>query len=176
MGKRLVLTVIVVLAATKIAVAQQVADLNYKPPIARPAYESGKGPRVVIDGAHHNFHTAEGRYKPFAKLLRRDGYRVDALRQPFSAESLKGVDVVVISNALNERNVKDWSLPNPSAFTQDEIAALHGWVEKGGSLLLIADHMPFPGAASELAKAFGVEFSNGFARAGTLEARQSGHF
>jgi hypothetical protein len=39
-------------------------------------------------------------------------------------------------------------------------------VEKGGSLFLIADHMPFPGAASDLAKAFGVEFSNGYATAG----------
>src|SRR5262249_51813010 len=33
-------------------------------------------------------------------------------------------------------------------------------------LFLIADHRPFPGAASDLAKAFGVEFSNGYARAG----------
>jgi hypothetical protein len=31
-------------------------------------------------------------------------------------------------------------------------------------LFLIADHMPFPGAASELAKAFGFTFSNGYAR------------
>ena len=69
MGKRLVLTVIVVLAATKIAVAQQVADLNYKPPIARPAYESGKGPRVVIDAAHHNFHTAEGALQTVCQAL-----------------------------------------------------------------------------------------------------------
>jgi hypothetical protein len=79
---------------------------------------------------------------------------------------LKGVDVLVISNALHERNVKDWSLPNPSAFTQDEIAVLHKWVEQGGSLFLIVDHMPFPGAASDLAKAFGTEFRNGSARAG----------
>jgi hypothetical protein len=152
--------------ATGIVYAQQVADLKYKPPIPRPAYEAGKGPRVVIDEAHHNFHTAEGRYKPFAELLRRDGYRVDALRQLFSAESLKGEDVLVISNALNERNAEDWSPPNPSAFTKDEIAALHSWVEKSGSLFLIADHAPFPAAASDLAKAFGVEFSNGSATAG----------
>jgi hypothetical protein len=158
--------VLVLLAGTGIASAQQVPDLKYKPPLPRPAYEGGKGPRVAIDEAHHNFHTADGRYKPFAELLRRDGYRVDGLRQLFSAESLKGVDVLVIANALHERNVKDWSPPNPSAFTQDEIAALHSWVERGGSLFLIVDHMPFPAAASDLAKAFGVEFSNGYATAG----------
>jgi hypothetical protein len=171
MSKRFQLAVVVLLGATRIGLAQQVSDLAYKPPVPRPAYESGKGPRIVIDEAHHNFHTAEGRYKPFAELLRRDGYRVEGLRQPFSAESLKGAEVVVISNALHERNAKDWSPPNPSAFTRDEITALHSWVQNGGSLLLIADHMPFPGAASELARALGVEFSNGVAKAGHWKPR-----
>jgi len=72
--------------------------------------------------AHHNFHTADGRYAPFAKLLRRDGYRVEAWRTPFGA--LRGVDVLVISNALHERNEKDWSLPTPSAFTTEEIGVV----------------------------------------------------
>jgi hypothetical protein len=166
MSKRILFTVIALLIATGIVSAQQAPDLKYKPPIPRPAYESGTGPHVAIDEAHHNLHTAEGGYKPFAELLRRDGYRVETLRQLFSAESLKSVDVLVISNALHERNVEDWSLPNPSAFTKDEIAALHSWVEEDGSLFLIADHRPFPGAASDLARAFGVEFSNGYARAG----------
>jgi hypothetical protein len=156
----------VLLTATGIVSAQQVADLKYKPPLPRPAYKGEKGPRVAIDAAHHNFHTADGRYKPFAELLRRDGYRVDGLRQLFSAEPLKSVDVLVISNALHERNARDWSPPNPSAFTPAEIAAVRTWVEEGGSLLLIADHQPFPGAAGDLAKAFGVEFSNGYATAG----------
>jgi hypothetical protein len=121
---------------------------------------------VAIDQAHNNFHTAGGRYKPFAELLRRDGYRVEAMRSRFSADALKGVEVLVIANPLHERNVNDWSLPTPSAFTPGEISALHRWVEAGGALFLIADHMPFAGAAADLGKAFGVEFSNGYARAG----------
>ena len=36
--------------------------------------------------------------------------------------------------------------------------AVRDWVKGGGSLLLIADHMPFPGAAGTLASAFGVRF------------------
>ncbi len=83
----------------------------------------------MIDEAHHNFHTAEGRYAPFAKLLRRDGYRVEAWRTPFGA--LRGVDVLVISNALHKRNEKDWSLPTPSAFTTEEIGVVRSWVESG---------------------------------------------
>jgi hypothetical protein len=146
--------------------AQQVSDPDFNPPISRPAYEPQKGPLVAIDEAHHNFHTADGRYQPFAELLRRDGYRVEGFGKPFSPESLKGVDILVISNALSERNEDDWSLPTPSAFTPDEIAAVRAWVGNGGSLLLIADHMPFAGAATDLARAFGFEFSNGYARAG----------
>jgi hypothetical protein len=162
--KHIAFSGILLLAAAGAVSAQQVSDTSYAPPISRPAYEPGKGPRVAIDQAHFNFHTAAGRYEPFANLLRRDGYRVDSLCVPFSADALKGVDVLVIANALNEKNAEDWSLPTPSAFTPDEIAAVRAWVEKGGSLFLIADHMPFAGAATDLARAFGVEYSNGYAR------------
>lgn len=34
--------------------AQQAPDLEFKPAIAKPAYEVGKGPRVGVDGARHN--------------------------------------------------------------------------------------------------------------------------
>jgi hypothetical protein len=154
------------LALAGCAPAQQVADLDFDPTVARPAYAEAAGPRVVIDAAHHNFHTVEGRYRPFAELLRRDGYRVDGSTQQLSAASLQTADVLVISNPLHARNEYDWSLPTPCAFTWDEIAAVRAWVEAGGTLLLIADHMPFPGAAGELARAFGVEFSNGYAQPG----------
>ncbi len=40
---------------------------------------------------------------------------------------------------------------------------MHRFVERGGALFLIADHMPFAGAAHGLAAAFGVDFENGFA-------------
>jgi hypothetical protein len=35
------------------------------------------------------------------------------------------------------------------------------WVSEGGSLFLIADHIPFPKVAESLSLAFGFEFSNG---------------
>ncbi|HWR17534.1 MAG TPA: DUF4350 domain-containing protein [Terriglobales bacterium] len=144
--------------------AQQVPDLDYKPPIPKPAYAQGEGPRVVIDGGHHNFHTVDGRYRPLAELLRRDGYRVAGSNTPFTASSLKAADLLIISNALNAVNADgNWGLPTPSAFTPAEIAELKKYVENGGALFLIADHMPFPGAAGDLARAFGLEFSNGFA-------------
>lgn len=148
------------------ASAQQVSDLDYRPAVPRPAYAMDAGPRIAIDEAHHNYHTAAGRYRPFADLLRRDGYRVQAIKESFTRDTLRTVEILVIANPLHERNARDWSLPTPSAYTADEVTALRRWVEDGGSLLLIADHMPFPGAASEVASAFGARFSNGYARDG----------
>ena len=143
--------------------AQQVADSLFAPAVTAPAYAGGNGPVVLVDEAHHNFHTMGGRFFAFARLLQRDGYDVRPLRSPFTREVLDSARVLVVSNAVHETNQEDWFLPTPSAFDDDEISAVRAWVEEGGSLLLIADHMPFPGAAEKLARAFGVLFSNGFA-------------
>ena len=151
------------------AAAQQVSDTTFNPRIAQPAYADGRGPVVVIDEAHENFHTAEGRYLAFARLLRRDGYVVRSNKTPLTKAGLDGARILVIANALHERNRDDWDLPTPSAFTPDEITAVREWVAAGGSLLLIADHMPFPGAVDHLAAAFGVYFINGFAQDSTKQ-------
>ena len=145
------------------ALAQQVSDTAFAPPIPNPMYKAAQGPVVFLDEAHFNFHTADGRYQPFAALLRRDGYDVRASKLAFSKASLKEAKILVIANALAERNKTEWTLPTPSAFTDDEVTAVREWVRGGGSLLLIVDHMPFPGAAENLAKAFGIRFSNGYA-------------
>ncbi|HET9634897.1 MAG TPA: DUF4350 domain-containing protein [Gemmatimonadaceae bacterium] len=142
--------------------AQQVADTVFQPRLGAPAFEAERGPIVLIDEAHHNFHTAEGRYSPFAQLLRRDGYVVQPGKSDFSARLLRPAKVLVVANALAARNQKDWTVPTPSAFNAKEIRAVHDWVENGGSLLLIADHLPFGGAAADLAASFGVGFTNGF--------------
>ena len=75
------------------------ADPDFDTRVARPAYTK-KHPRVFLDEAHNNFHTASGRYKPFADLIGSDGYQVTPNKQKFSKETLKGCDVLVISNAL----------------------------------------------------------------------------
>lgn len=151
------------LAASTPAAAQQLGDPDFVPQVEEPAFAPGTGPLIALDEGHVNFHTLEGRFSTFAQLVRSDGYRIEPLRERFSAQSLAGIDLLVIANALHPRNETDWSRPTPSAFATDEIAAVLNWVEAGGALLLIADHMPFPGAAHELAAAFGFELNNGFA-------------
>ncbi len=143
--------------------AQQTGDHTFVPPIGEQAFAEGQGPVVVIDEAHHNYHTAEGRYRTFAEFLRGHHCTVLPGTQPLSLPVLSSADIYVIANALGERNVEDWSLPVQNAFTTEEVDALALWVREGGSLFLIADHMPFPGAIDSLALRFGIRFSNGFA-------------
>lgn len=142
---------------------QQVPDTGYAPLIEHPAYSRGQGPLVYIDEGHHNFHTRGDRYLPFARLLERDGYVTGGYAGRFFPDRLKECRILVISNALNEANVQNWHKPVYSAFTADEVETVREWVEKGGSLFLIADHMPMGGAAAEMAAAFGFGFTDGFA-------------
>lgn len=141
---------------------QQIADPDFKPTIETPAYV-GSHPLVVLDEAHANFHTASGRYKPFADLLQADGYRVVAGTEPFTARALESAQVLVIANALGSglsaENVND----PPPAFTDAECDVVPDWVRSGGSLLLIADHAPFGATAAALAARFGVEMGKGYA-------------
>lgn len=142
---------------------QQVPDFAFDPPIDVPEFETGQGPVVAIDAAHLNFHTLEGSYQTFGALLRKDGYRVVSNEAPLTEASLAAIDILVIANPLHEQSAERFApLPNLSAFTEPEIAALDAWVAGGGALLLIADHMPIAGHAEELAAAFGVRFHNGF--------------
>ena len=49
------------------AMAQQFADPEFDAKVDRPAF-TDRHPVVFIDEAHNNFHTGDGRYKPFADL------------------------------------------------------------------------------------------------------------
>jgi hypothetical protein len=120
-------------------------------------------PRVLIDAAHHNFHTAEGRYAPLARLLQESGFAVHSATGPITPQLLQTTDILVIANALHASNVDRWELPVAPAFSAEETGLLTSWVENGGSLLLIADHFPFPGAIADLAANFGFRLFNGFA-------------
>jgi hypothetical protein len=146
--------------------AQQVPDTTFDLSVARPAH-SARQVHLVIDEAHNNFHTATGRYAPFAKLMRNDGVRVSASAVPLTTAALKGVDVLVISNPVARgvpaSGATAATATSAPAFTDAECDAVRDWVRAGGSLLLIADHAPFGSAAESLASRFGVDFGKGFA-------------
>ncbi|MEP5614334.1 MAG: hypothetical protein ABJP45_18935 [Cyclobacteriaceae bacterium] len=139
---------------------QQDADVEYEPNAFLPKYPDGNSPTVYVDEAHYNFHTIEGRYRPFAKLLEQDGYTVKPFRDKFTNESLLGIEILLVASAFADS--ANWTLPTKSAFTDEEIEAVNQWVTNGGSLFLIADHMPAAGAAAKLAISFDLNFVNGY--------------
>lgn len=136
---------------------EQLVDPEFHATVETPTY-AADGPRLVIDGAHGNFHTASGQYAPFATLLRSDGYRVSPGTTPLDAAHLASIDVLVIANAGSPHGV-DTDVP---AFTGAEIDAVETWVRDGGALLLVADHAPFGATIKGLAERFGVRVGNGW--------------
>lgn len=162
-SQRLALLIALLLLAGT-AHAQQRPDADYQPQVAEPSHARGSGPQVCVDEAHHNFHRLDGGFGAFGRLLAADGYPVRALTQAASAASLQGCALLVVANAQPDAGSwDDYPYPTPSAFDDAEVEILRGWVEAGGALLLIADHMPLAGAAAALAQAFGFWFTDGFA-------------
>lgn len=145
-----------------VAGAQQVPDSAFRPRVSAPAYRPGAGPVVLIDAAHSNFHTLDGGFAGFARLLSEDGYDVRGSTGTFAPGILDSADILVVANAIHPSNAERWARPIRSAFTPAEVDGVVAWVRSGGSLLLIADHMPFAGAAAELAAALGVRMHDGF--------------
>ena len=151
-------------AGSVVLAAQQVPDRSFRPPVQNPAYPAGQGPVVCLDEGHANFHTLDNRFWAFGELVRSDGYAVQPLRAAFDRAALSACRILVISNAQpSDAGWDTYPYPTPPAFSAAEVAAVHQWVRDGGSLLLIADHMPLAGAAATLAAAFGVTFTDGFA-------------
>ncbi len=140
--------------------AQQEPDTTFDTRIARPAFTS-RHPCVMIDQAHHEFHTMSGRYRPFADLVRHDGCEVVPGTTAFSPASLGGVDVLVIANALGVDDMADPAAASP-AFTPAECAVIRDWVRAGGALLLIADHAPMGSAARALGDTLGVDMRSAY--------------
>jgi len=162
--KHFILFIVLLLACSPIQLQQE--DAFFDPHILAPVYDTNQGPIIFIDEGHCNFHTLDGGLFATGNLLAKDGYRVLPHNGSSTLQQLKECSIYIIVNALNEKN-DDWANPIYSAFTDQEIKEITQWVSAGGSLLLIADHMPFPGAIANLASQFGFEFESGHAESAT---------
>jgi hypothetical protein len=119
---------------------------------------------VLVDEAHNNFHTSVGTYEPFARLLARDGFVVQRATATITENLLESCAIFVIADAQPPTRVGD-----PPTFSDEEIRTLERWVRAGGSLFIITDHLPDPGAIADLASAFAIEVSNGYVLNGLLD-------
>ena len=156
----------------------QDADAAFRPRVEAPAFAERPWPRLVIDEGHANVHTADGRYRAFARLMERDGFRVRSGEGRITPEALRNADIFVTANALGYKGMAQ-QLANRAglerivrlevdAFDDQEIERLAAWVSDGGRALIVADHAPAATAARRLAQAFGVEMT-------TWWAEDSGH-
>ena len=150
---------LLVVLASWSAASQQVADPNFNPSVANPAY-SKNYPRVLFDEAHNNSHTAAGPYKPFADLMFSDGYQLVVNRKPFTKVGLSSFKLLVIVNPLGAEDEDEDGAERP-AFTEEEVEIVREWVQGGGALLFIVDQAPFASAAESLAKRLEVDMSKG---------------
>ena len=142
-------------------------DRSFRYDIRNPAFPQGKGPVVLIDEAHNNFHTAIGTYRPFADLLNQDGYVVKRAELKISKKLLSSGAIYVIADAQPPAKIGD-----PPTFSNEEIRILNEWVRKGGKLFAVTDHMPDPAAVEDLALSFGIEVSNGYVLSGPPPGRR----
>ncbi len=146
-----------------------IADPKFDTTVSAPSFGFGKGPVVLMDEGHKNFHAASGRYKPVTDVLRNDGFQVDVHKGVFTKSSLQDADVLIVASAVGDIDPRDpqkWKLPVPSAFTDEEILTVVEWVRGGGALLLVVDYMPVAGMSAGLAAGFGVHVANGYAYEG----------
>lgn len=132
-------------------------DLLYQPQI-NPVFEPGSKPVILFDQAHYNRHLVldkenkPGSYHAFSKLAEALGCELRILMNQVNESRLKQANLLVIACPFSENN---------EPYTTGEIDTIKSWVEQGGSLLLITDHIPFSNSAVSLAKAFAIQFTIG---------------
>ncbi|APU98534.1 hypothetical protein BV902_21140 [Sphingobacterium sp. B29] len=159
--KRMIVCLSFILLSIVQLKAQQVADEQFHYPIADPHHRIGDGPLLLFDEAHNNPVTLRGTYAAFSTLLQADGYRLRSAKEKINLDRLKEAKIFISVNALYDP--ENWSLPARSAFTDKEIELLRQWVNDGGNLFLVTDHMPCGGSLQALAAVFGIHVMNGFA-------------
>jgi hypothetical protein len=138
-----------------------VNDPAFDATVREPAYPESRGPRILLDGGHHNFFIQWDFIKPFADLAEADGYRPVIGDETFSPGYLAGFDIVMIITALPFDFTTKTEVTTEATFTEAEIDALHDWVERGGALLVFSEHAPFDQAINPLLQRFGISSSVG---------------
>ena len=140
--------------------AQHQTNAVFDTTVARPALLKRR-PRVLFDGAHNNVFARTGRSVPLMQLLRADGAMVEEGADAFTSGLLARYDVLVVLTAMGDPQQDSDAAQRP-AFSEEEVEAVHTWVNGGGSLLLCLDHRPFVESGRRLAERFGVRVYAGY--------------
>jgi hypothetical protein len=170
LGGLFALILLAIIALSIIPFGQRV-DASWRPAVAAPRNVK-EHPLVCFDEGHYNTHKASGRYAPLARLAEADGYPTARIADRFDPVALAPCKILVVANAAGGDRIKLGPINlhiergnkrEDPAFRADEIQLVRRWVERGGALLLVADHLPFGEANRPLASAFGVAMHGGIA-------------
>lgn len=108
-------------------------------------------PLILVDSSHANTSLVVAESNGFTRLLRRDGYRVQASPLPFSHAQTQSL--------LEEAFLFVVANPGPGgSISAEEFQEVVDFVSAGGSLLFVIDHAPVPERVSAAAPLLGIEF------------------
>ena len=136
-------------------------DPAFDATVRHPTYAESQGPRILLDGGHHNFFIQWGFIRPFADLAEADGYQTVIDDERFTPGYLADFDIVMIITALPFDFGTKTEVTTETTFTGAEIDALYDWVSAGGSLLVFSEHAPLDQAINPLLQRFGISSSVG---------------
>ena len=162
MKKLIIHSIIVLISSTSLFAQWPMSnDTTFDATVNDPAFEKGEGPKILLDGGHHNFLIQWNFIKPFSDLAKADGYHIVVDSALFTPDYLVQFDIVMIITALPFDFTTKNEVTDESTYTEQEISNLYQWVQKGGSLLVFSEHAPFDQAINPLLNQFGITSSIG---------------
>ena len=141
--------------------AQMINDPSFDSKVLQPYYKNAQGPKVLIDGGHHNFFIQRSLMNPFIDLIKSDGYNPQIDSLPITKKHLSTYNIVVLNPAYPFDYGTKKELGDLKAYSKEEIDHIYNYVNKGGSLLILTEKSPMINAMEPLLNKFGITASYG---------------
>ena len=141
--------------------AQMINDPSFDSKVLQPFYKNAQGPKVLIDGGHHNFFIQRSLMNPFIDLVKSDGYNPQIDSLPITKKHLSTYDIVVLNPAYPFDYGTKKELGDLKAYSKEEIDHIYNYVNKGGSLLILTEKSPMINAMEPLLNKFGITATYG---------------
>ena len=141
--------------------AQMINDPSFDSKVLQPYYKNAQGPKVLIDGGHHNFFIQRSLMNPFIDLIKSDGYNPQIDSLPITKKHLSTYNIVVLNPAYPFDYGTKKELGDLKAYSKEEIDHVYNYVNKGGSLLILTEKSPMINAMEPLLNKFGITATYG---------------
>ncbi len=133
--------------------------------VARVAFDEAHNEAWSIDPATaatmQPAHPADSSYAAAARALSERDFEVVRNTAPLTAETLAGIDVLVIAHPSDPKWERTTGIGSPR-FDEHEISAIRAFVERGGGLIVLGEteQDKYGNNVNELLAAFGITIEN----------------